>query len=330
MTQKNGKLWSIVLAGGDGRRVRPLIEQWLGCQRPKQYCAFVGTRSLLQHTVARAARLTPGERILVVVDETHRQEAEAQLLQGPPAKLVLQPGNRDTAAGIFFPLSYIHALSPEATVVIFPSDHFVYPEDEFLAQVERVAAAAQHQKEFIFLLGIEPDSPNTDYGWIQPGRELTCDHQRVRSVLGFLEKPSSFAAEAAMASGALWNTLVIVAKANRLWELGREHFPGMMTRFEDLAAAIGSGDEQAVLKSIYSSMPARNFSSDLLQRIPQHLAVAKINGVVWSDWGRPERIVSSLLKIRKEPIFPMTLLDVAGTVTDPSKRVERKEEYVYL
>ena len=47
-------LWSIILAGGDGERTRPFIQEWLGVAVPKQYCTFVGTRSMLQHTWDRA------------------------------------------------------------------------------------------------------------------------------------------------------------------------------------------------------------------------------------------------------------------------------------
>ena len=48
-------LQAVVLAGGDGERLRPLTERWLGHHTPKQYCSFVGTRSMLDHTLDRAA-----------------------------------------------------------------------------------------------------------------------------------------------------------------------------------------------------------------------------------------------------------------------------------
>lgn len=81
-------VWSIVLAGGEGERVKPLVLRWLGRHRPKQYCTFVGTRSMFQHTVDRAARLTSLARTIVVAGRHHRIEAETQLRERPVGKLV--------------------------------------------------------------------------------------------------------------------------------------------------------------------------------------------------------------------------------------------------
>ena len=44
-------VWSIVLAGGDGVRTKEFIRRWLGYEKPKQYCTFVGSRSMFQHTL---------------------------------------------------------------------------------------------------------------------------------------------------------------------------------------------------------------------------------------------------------------------------------------
>ena len=40
------QLWSIVCGGGE-LRVGSLIHSWLGIPKLKQYCVFVGSRSLL-------------------------------------------------------------------------------------------------------------------------------------------------------------------------------------------------------------------------------------------------------------------------------------------
>ena len=119
------RLWSIILAGGEGERVRPLIQAWLGCHKPKQYCSFIGTRSMFQHTLDRAVRLTRPERIMSVIARGHLQEALAQLEGRDAGTVLVQPKNCNTAAGIFLPLTFIRAQDASATVVIYPSDHFV-------------------------------------------------------------------------------------------------------------------------------------------------------------------------------------------------------------
>ena len=44
----------------------PLIHRWLGGHRPKQYCTFVGARSMFQHTLDRADMLiSPAHRVTV-------------------------------------------------------------------------------------------------------------------------------------------------------------------------------------------------------------------------------------------------------------------------
>ncbi len=296
-------LWSIILAGGEGNRIRPFIQGWLGRHRPKQYCTFVGTRSLLQHTLERALRLAPEERTLVVIDRSHQQFAEPQLISNPLVRLVLQPSNRDTAPGIFLPLAYVRHANPLATVVLYPSDHFVYPENPYIRTVLAAVEEVSIEPHRLILLGVAPDGIELEYGWIQPGPEVTASGGRVLSVRAFLEKPGEADARAALESGALWNTFVLVAKAELLWRLGHQFFPQMMSLFESLAEAIGSVQETQVLGSLYSRMPSLNFSSELLQRLTEYIGVMKLEGVLWSDWGRPERIVSSLKKIDREPAF---------------------------
>ena len=71
--------WSIVLGGGDSHSVRPLITKWLGHQKPKPFCTFLGTRSLWQHSIDRAIWVSRQERVIAVVNREHHQEALDQL-----------------------------------------------------------------------------------------------------------------------------------------------------------------------------------------------------------------------------------------------------------
>jgi hypothetical protein len=77
----------------------------------------------------------------------------------------------------------------------------------------------------------------------------------------------------------------------------------MMRLFEVYGESIGGPLEDQVLESIYEVMPSRNFSAHLLQEFPKHVAVMELQGVLWSDWGHPERIAESLRQIGREPVF---------------------------
>lgn len=291
-------LWSIVLAGGDGVRTKEFIRRWLGYENPKQYCAFVGTRSMFQHTLDRAARLTPWERVAVVAAQHHQHEVWSQLDGRPAGMVLLQPKNADTAAGIFLPLTYILARDPQATVVIYPSDHFIYPEDLFLSAVRGSTVLGGRP----VLLAAKPDNLELEYGWIKPGRVLSqAAKAAFHTVEAFFEKPDETTAREARADGSLWNTMILAAKGKELWRLGWTWFPEMMALFERLKAAIDTAEELRVLDAIYEAMPRRNFFSHLLQCAPERLTVMEMKDVLWSDWGSPERILSGLEKFGKQP-----------------------------
>lgn len=299
------RLWSIILAGGDGERLKPTVEQWLGRHLPKQYCAFVGRRSMLEHTLDRADRLSLPEHKVTVISSAHREDAWPQL-RHRDGKVIEQPANRGTAVGVFAGLTEVRARDPHAVVVIYPSDHFVHPEERFVEVVERAVEAAIELEDRLVLLGVTPQKPEAEYGWIQPGRDfLWLGNHRVRAVQWFLEKPGSFEASCAFKAGGLWNTLVLVARVEALWAVGWRCLPLIMPLLEEFSGKIGTAEEEASLESIYRAMPGSNFSSDVLQQASDQLAVIELSGVMWSDWGNRERIVDTLRQIGKPLAFPM-------------------------
>jgi hypothetical protein len=111
-----------------------------------------------------------------------------------------------------------------------------------------------------------------------------------------------------MANGALWNTLVVVAKVDTLWKLGWQCIPVIMELFERLGKTIGTVHESQTLHQMNQYMPHMNFSSDFLQNVPERLGVLELEEVLWSDWGRPERIRETLEVMGKIPAFPSEIL----------------------
>ena len=123
-----GQRWSIVLAAGEGTRVRDFLTQLCGGRGIKQFSAVLGGQTMLDRTLARVQMVVPRHRIIVVVSEDHRSEVRQQLAHWPAENVIFQPANRDTTAGLLLPLAYVTHRDPFATVAIFPSDHFILDE----------------------------------------------------------------------------------------------------------------------------------------------------------------------------------------------------------
>lgn len=309
-----GQLWAIVLAGGEGVRLRPLIRRLYGEDRPKQNAALAGSRSLLRQTLDRVASLIAAERTVVVTARHHVRYLSAELAGRPSPKVLVQPADRGTAAGVLLPAHWIHRRDPDATVAVFPSDHFVLEELAFMGHVAEVAAFVRRHPEWIVLLGARPTDSETEYGWIEPGdtvdRTTAGPICRVRR---FWEKSSERVALACFEGGCLWNTLVLVAGTSTLIEAGRQLLPTLHDRLARIAPFMGTEDEAWAIEQAYALAPKANFSREILERCPPFLVVSQLPPLTWSDLGTPERVLRTLRQagIRPASAFPWPAVALA-------------------
>ena len=286
--------WALVLAGGAGRRLAGLTSALHGWQVPKQFATLVGRRSLLQQTVGRIAPIFPTGRTLVVVGNGDGTLAREQLAHRPGIEVASQPRNLDTAAGILFGLARILARDRNATVAIFPSDHFVPRPAPLLRSLEEGRASIARGLARLVLLGVPADYPETAYGWIVPGRRPDpLEAPSLRSVSRFVEKPPADLARRLLEAGGLWNTLIMTGRARTLWRLAEEHLPRLAREFSEYANAVGGPDEEERLRVIYDRNEPASFSTALLTRAAG-LGVIPVEGSGWSDWGSPDKVFRSL------------------------------------
>jgi mannose-1-phosphate guanylyltransferase len=273
----------------------------VGDYLPKQYMNFVDSRSMLEHAWDRAETLIPAERLFTVVAKHHLRfrEVQRQLALKPPHSLVVQPVNKETAPGILLPLLHIHKRYPDATVALFPSDHFVLEEDRFMGYVDDAFRVVESDASRLVLLGLEPDGPDTEYGYIVPGRKI--DPSRSDSAMQvemFVEKPSIEAAKKIIARGALWNTMVMIFACKTLLSVMQHAAPEVYRSFEPIQDAIGTADEQQVVERVYQKLPSLNFSKGVIEALPvEHrsgLLVLPARAITWSDWGTSDRLLQML------------------------------------
>lgn len=294
--------WAVVLAGGEGRRLRRFVGQILGSERPKQFCRIVGRRSMLRHTWDRAARVVESDRIVTVITAGQERYLDEEASCGVPGTALVQPENKETAPGLMLPLLWIARRAPTATVAVFPADHFVWEEDRFAAHVRAALAAAQGRPGRLVLLGVEADGPEVGYGWIAPGEPLAVGPAtELYTVRRFWEKPDPRTAARLFASGHLWNTLVLGGCMEAYLGLAAACIPQVLEPLRAVEHLLDGAPAAAALAAAYRRIPPTNFSRAFLARSPEGLTVLAARGVGWSDWGDPDRIVRTLRRFDRRP-----------------------------
>ena len=191
MALQRADCWAVVLAGGDGTRLRELTRFLAGDERPKQFCSIFGGRTLVEQTLRRVSQAVPVSRTVIVLTRAHERFYGPLFSRMPADRVIIQPENRGTAPAIAYALQRIAKEAPGAAVAFFPSDHYIADEKKFLAYLKSGFQFVETDERLVTLLGVKPEDPEVAYGWIEPGVPMLMSGRYVLyRVRRFWEKPS--------------------------------------------------------------------------------------------------------------------------------------------
>lgn len=272
------RTYIVIMAGGIGSRFWPYSRH----NRPKQFLDILGTgRTLLQMTYDRFLEIAKPDRVYVVTNQIYLDLVREQLPDIKPEQILTEPLRRNTAACAAYAAYKIHALDPEATLIVTPADQLILQEGKFLATIRNAVEAAQVKGRLI-TLGIRPNRADTRYGYIQYLESE--DGDLAMKVKTFTEKPNLKLAKTFLESGDfVWNSGMFVWKVASLLDAFSENMPDVAETFEEGKHHFGKPTEQEFISRAYSLV--KNVSLDLGIMEKSDKVFVILGDYGWSDLG---------------------------------------------
>jgi mannose-1-phosphate guanylyltransferase len=277
----NNNNFCVIMAGGIGARFWPMSRT----THPKQFIDILGTgQTLIQQTFNRFARICPKENILIVTNELYEDLVRQQIPEIPENNILLEPAMRNTAPCIAYANYKIHAINPNANIIVAPSDHLILKEEEFLQDVQAALDAAS-ENDWLITLGIRPSRPDTGYGYIQFDDSARFDkNPRFTKVKTFTEKPDIELAQKFIESGDfLWNAGIFIWSLKSIMKAFNEHLDDVNDLFGEGSGKYNTPAEKSFISETYTVCRKISIDYGIMEKAANVYVLAADFG--WSDLG---------------------------------------------
>lgn len=268
----------VIMAGGIGSRFWPYSRQ----ARPKQFIDVLGTgRSLLQMTYDRFLNLAGKDNIMVVTNDIYSDLVKEQLPEISDDQILREPNRRNTAPCIAYAAYKIREKDPEALMIVTPADHAIFKEDVFESVVNSALEAAESDDKLI-TIGIQPNRPETGYGYIQYIEDAT--ENKIKKVKTFTEKPDIELAKTFLDSGDfVWNAGIFVWSVKSIVSAFESSLSEIAEIFDQGSESYYTEKEPEFIKAAYSQ--SKNISIDygIMEKASNVFVV--MGDFQWSDLG---------------------------------------------
>lgn len=247
--------------------------------KPKQFHSFFSKKTLLQETADRLKPLFKNEQIFIVASAAHGAAVKKQLPHIPKENILEEPESKNTGPAVLLAALHLHKKDTSATAAFLPSDHYVGQPAAF-RQLLNLSLKIAKKRRATVTLGIQPNYPETGYGYIELGRKVEeTGESKIFKVKKFKEKPDLKTAEKYVSSGKyLWNAGMFAWEIKHLISLFQKYAPEIYNVFPANLSPMTYD-----LTPIYAQLPAISVDYAILEKAPRILVVPANFG--WSDIG---------------------------------------------
>jgi len=289
------KFRPIILAGGSGKRLWPLSTK----ERPKQFIPFFGDFTLFDLTLQRINNRDIFKKPIIVTSEEYLSLVEESLSKTglDVEKIFLEPEPKNTFSASVLPVIDALKRNEKERYMVMPSDHYIPFNKSFYETCTLIKN--QFRKKALILLGVAPDNPSTEYGYIS----VDTSNEEIKRVKSFIEKPG------------LEKAKLLIKQPDTLWNAGMFFFDGkwlsdsIQIKNQEMYSLMHDLLPTSELSQIYfypdkskfSKLPNISFDKAFVESNEQNLVATLEAG--WTDLGSWH----SLSNLQKEPEHGLTL-----------------------
>jgi len=199
------KIKPVILCGGGGTRLWPESKKNIA----KQFIDFGGW-TLLQKTLQRIK--SPIFDYPIISTNLSYLKLVHKYLQKNKIKkykIILEPFKKNTSAAILSSV-LLEEVIFDQPVIFFPADHLIENTNQFNKSIN--LNKKYLSKDNIFIFGIKPNSPSSEYGYFLTEKISN----NINKVVKFIEKPNTSYAKKIIKKKGCWNSGILLARKDSI------------------------------------------------------------------------------------------------------------------
>ena len=267
------KIKPVIMCGGAGTRLWPQSKNSL----PKQFINFGGW-TLFEKTLQRIKSSTFDYPIistnLAYVNLVRKYLLKCKIKK---FKIVLEPSKKNTAPAILSS-ALLKEIPYNQSMIFFSADHLIEKINQFNKSI--ISNKKYLNDNNIFIFGIKPTSPSSEYGYF-----LTKKISRnINKVVRFIEKPNMHKAKKIIKKNGYWNSGMFFARKDSIVNNFKKHQPQIFKLCTDAV------NKSTIYKNVYhlnkhsfNKLKEKSFDYAILEK-SKNINGIKLN-IPWSDLG---------------------------------------------